>query len=190
MKTFRIDDVCINTEPKKFLNMLEALDKKYNKCNFLLGVSPLVNDMSGTDGVKKERIFPSIFNAYSDHRVFYNVEKLGLPNVLEQVVDLYKTRVILASHGLVHVDHRLLTKEVQEFSILVSCSLTKTNCFIPPFNKYDKNTIEICKEKNIKLIKFEDGWRHIKYEKITDNFENYYFHTHDFTEEEFKKTIG
>ena len=190
MKIFRIDDICVNTEKEKFFSMLKELDNKYNKCKFILGISPLVNDMDKYDGTKRERIFPSIYNAYSDYRIFYSVNKLGIPKFIEETLKIYGDRIGIASHGLVHVDHRLLTKEAQEMSILMSCSLVQSKVFIPPFNKYDKNTIEICKENDIELIKFEDGWKHIKYEKIVDNYQNYYFHTHDFTKEEFLNILG
>lgn len=181
MKTFRIDDVSVNTDPEKLAKMIEVLNKEYPDSTFLLGVSPLVCDMSEYDGDKRaERIFPSIFNAHSDHRVFYAVKKCGIPEVVHSLIKIYGNSIQFAGHGIVHVDHRLLTKEVQELSIMVSCNLIGAKTYIPPFNKWNHATEEICDEHRIRLIKFEDGWRHIQYESIVENYDKYYFHTHDF----------
>lgn len=189
MKTFRIDDVCINTNEEKLLEMLSLLDNNYSNSHFLLGISPLVCDMSDYKDKRSERIFPSIFNAYSDHRTFYKVDKCGIPNSVLELVKLYGNKIQLAGHGLIHVDHRLLTKEVQELSIVSSCNLIGAKYYIPPFNKWNNDTEAICKEFDITLIKFEDGWRHLGYEQITDNANNYYFHTHDFSIEEFRTYV-
>ena len=189
MKIFRIDDVSVNTEESKLFNFIELLFNKFPNSKFLLGISPLVNNMSEFSDKRSERIFPSIYNAYSDHKIFYNVQKCGIPNIIKKLIQKFGVQIELAGHGLIHVDHRLLTKEVQEMSIYVSCSLIESKIFIPPFNKWNKDTEQICSEKSIKLIKFEDGWRHLGYEKIVINFDKYYFHTHDFDEISFRKIL-
>jgi hypothetical protein len=190
MKTFRVDDVSVNTNQEKLLEMIALLNQRYNNSRFLLGISPLVCDMKEFSDKRNERIFPSIFNAYSDHRVFYKVDKCGVPAVVSELIKLYGSKIDLAGHGLIHVDHRLLTKEVQELSILSSCNLIGAKTYIPPFNKWNKHTEEICKEFGINLVKFEDGWRHLGFEPINDNSRNYYFHTHDFDMEKFKMIVA
>lgn len=189
MKIFRIDDISVNTNQQKLLAIVDCIFKRYPDSRLLLGVSPLVNDMSNYSDRRSERIFPSIFNAHSDHRIFYDVQKCGIPDVVRGLTQAYGSKIELAGHGLVHVDHRLLTKEVQEISILVSCNLIGARTYIPPFNKWNRDTEEICQEHSIKLIKFEDGWRHLQYENVTDNFGNYYFHTHDFDISDLQKII-
>ena len=190
MKTFRVDDVSLNTDSKKLLSISDKIFKRFPDSKLLLGVSPLVNDMTNYSDKRSERIFPEIFNAHSDHRIFFNVQKCGIPEIIQKLGQMYGSKIELAGHGLVHVDHRLLSKDVQELSILSSCNLIGTRIYIPPFNKWNKSTEEICSEHSIKLIKFEDGWKHLKYESVTDNFGNYYFHTHDFELEEFQKAIS
>jgi hypothetical protein len=190
MKTFRIDDVSVNTDETKLTNMIEMLNGCFPHSVFLLGISPLVCDMSEYSDKRSERIFPSIFNAYSDHRMFYKVNKCGVPPIVDKLIKSYGSKIELAGHGLIHVDHRLLVKELQELSIIVSCNLIGAKSYIPPFNKWNKHTEEICNEHGINLIKFEDGWRHIQYEKIVSNFDRYYFHTHDFNIEDFKRLLG
>ncbi len=186
--TFRIDDVSINTDYKKMENMISILDKKYPDSVFVLGISPIVSDMS--KDTKPDRVFPEIWNAYSDISTFYKADLCGLPTkFLNKLKSKYIIR--LAGHGLIHVDHRLLSLEAQTMSIVTSCSLAKANFFIPPFNKWDTNTEKICHLFNIGLIKFEDGWKHLLYNDIENNGKNlYYFHGHDYKDmEQFENYI-
>jgi len=176
---FRFDDVCINANMSLINEMTDFLFCNFTNCDVIWGVSPLVNDMSNYTGKNKERIFPEIFNAHSDHRIFFNVDKTGIP-------DLHN-KVKLAGHGLIHVDHRLLTKEQQEMSILISSSLVNSKLFIPPFNKWNKDTDNICKEHNIELIKFEDGWLSMEHNKFNFKHNKWYLHAREFTYEQFKQ---
>lgn len=172
-KIFRFDDVCINADMTLINDMTDFLFDRFPDCTVLWGVSPLVHDMSKEKSdVEKQRIFPKILNAHSDYRNFYKVDKAGLP-------DLH-TKATLASHGLIHVDHRLLPKDVQEISIIISASLVKSKIFIPPFNKWNKHTEEVCREHDIELIKFEDGWLCMEYNKYIPTQDKWYLHAREF----------
>lgn len=180
---FRCDDVSINTDLNKLQSMRELLRKFYGNAKIIYGISPLVHNMQEETGLARERIFPKLLNAYSDFRVFYNVDMAGIPQIHDKTVNL-------AAHGLIHVDHRLLDRASKEMSILVSASLTKSNIFIPPFNKWDKEMEEICEEAGIELIKWETGWTHLKYHKVNPEWRShYYFHTHDFSLDEFEQAL-
>jgi hypothetical protein len=182
MLTIRIDDISVNTNQQKLKAMTDIILKKYPECQLILGVSLAVFNLEAeADDLQKERVFPKILNAYSDHTKYFACEKIGIPKL--------DPRAKIASHGLVHVDHRLLSKECQELSILFSCSVLKTNIFIPPFNKWNRITSELCILHNIELIQFERGWQHLKYEKFLGTG-RYYFHTHDFTLPGFEKAIS
>lgn len=181
MKRFRFDDICVNADMEKADAMAKILRNKFPNCEILFCISPLVHDMSSTSGVTAERIFPKILNAHSDFRKYYEVDICGCPEIIPEVSR--------ASHGLVHVDHRLLAKEAQELSILVSCSLSKSKIFVPPFNKWNKDTDEICKEHNIELIKFEDGWLCMEYNNFDSDHNFWYVHSREFSVESFKKWI-
>jgi hypothetical protein len=183
----RIDDVSVNTDMAKLRLMVEAIRKRWKMATITLGVSPLVHDMSSAPGRLAERVFPKLNNAMSDFRVFYHVDKAGIPSLPDNC--------LIASHGLVHVDHRLLEPAAQEMSIWVSCSLLKARYFIPPFNKYNAHTERICGEHRIQLIKFEDGWQHMLYNKITNTASGYgegkyYIHTHDVDIDQFYKMLA
>ena len=179
---FRFDDICVNADMEKANSMAKILIEKFPGCEVLFCISPLVHDMSGTTGVTRERIFPKIYNAYSDFRKFYNVDICEVPDIIPEVTK--------ASHALIHVDHRLLSREAQEMSILVSCSLAKSKIFVPPFNKWNKDTEEICKEHNIELVKFEDGWLCMEYNDFNKNNYLWYVHSREFELDTFKEWIN
>ena len=169
----------MNISQNRLDELLERVRMKYPDLEFLLAVSPAVFEMTTSDDSDiSERIFPSILNAYSDHRVFYQVEKIGIPNWIYEIAQKYNAR--LASHGLIHVDHRLLDYSAQEMSIITSTSLIGSKIFVPPFNKYNNETSEICSENNIELIKWEDGWKHLSYQDFSNDGSRYYMHLHDF----------
>ncbi len=88
---------------------------------------------------------------------------------------------VIASHGLIHVDHRLMGREAQELSIVASCSLVGAKIFVPPFNKWNRDTASVCDEHGIELVKFEDGWRHVRFNAFDPSHDKYYLHTHDTT---------
>jgi hypothetical protein len=179
-KIFRFDDVCINADMKLINNMTDFMFKKFPSCIVLWGVSPLVHDMSNEKSdIEKQRIFPKILNAHSDFRNYYQVDLAGLPDL--------NPKATLAAHGLVHVDHRLLPKPAQEMSILISASLVKSKIFIPPFNKWNKDTQEICDEHGIELIKFEDGWLSMEHNNYNDVHDKWYLHAREFELDNFYK---
>jgi len=178
---FRFDDICVNADMELHINIANQIKKVIPSAEVIFCVSPLVHDMSAETGKSKQRIFPKILNAYSDHRTFYNVDKCEVPTFPEWI-----TR---AGHGLIHVDHRLLTKEVQELSILTSCSLSKSSIFVPPFNKWNEHTANICTEHSIKLVKFEDGWLCCEYNEYNPKHNLWYIHAREFTLQSFTKWL-
>ena len=163
---FRFDDVCINSDMANTNAITDYLFEKFPTCEIIWAVSPLVHEGCG------ERVYPKIFNAHSDIRYFFKPNRLGLPKIHK--------RVKVAGHGLIHIDHRLLTKEQQEMSILISCSLIGANIFVPPFNKYDDNTEEICDKNGIRLISFSDGWLSMEHNEYM-LYDRWYLHAREWT---------
>lgn len=84
----------------------------------------------------------------------------------------------VCSHGMVHVDHRLLSPGAQELSIVTSCALLSCSMFCPPYHKWNSDTEEICKRHNILLLKYETNWLHVKYNPWTASGK-YYVHCTD-----------
>ena len=178
--TFRIDDVSVNTDIVGLVRIVAAIRDRLPDSRVLLAVSPIAHDLSEEPPHERGRVFPKILNAMSDHRVFYRVDRIVLPDLI-LVESYFPGHVDLASHGLLHVDHRLLPREVQELSILVSSSLVKSKVLVPPYNKWNRDTEEICREHGIRLVKWEDGWRHASHNGFDPTCPHYYLHAHDTT---------
>lgn len=174
-RIFRFDDVCGNSDLLKQSSISNYLENTFPDCIIIWGISPLTHRDCG------ERVYPKILNAYSDYRKFYEV------NASSTIKMGPHSNTISASHGLIHVDHRLLHKSAQEISILVSCSLTESRIFIPPFNKWNKDTEDVCKENGIELVKFEDGWKCMEYENWDASHNLWYLHAREWTLESIKK---
>lgn len=174
----RFDDVSTNTD----MDNAEQLARFCQSmgAEVMWAISPLVHDIP--EGESPERVFPGMLKAFSDFRRFFGVTKMGVPRAPDGT--------LLASHGLVHVDHRLLCYEAQELSILVSCSLVAAPVFVPPFNKWNEATEEICLENGINLVKFEDGWRSCEHNERSPHQEKWYLHSRRWTLESFQAWWG
>lgn len=170
---FRIDDVSVNTDMAACVDIVQTIRNRVPGVRIMMAFSPMVHDMKGEPVRDRQRAFPRKLSAMSDHRELFRVKVSGLPSGVESLFD------IPASHGLVHVDHRLMGREAQELSIITSCSLYGTSVFVPPFNKYNKDTISICDEHDLDLVRFEDGWQHVNYNAFDKAQPLYYLHTHD-----------
>jgi len=177
---FRIDDINKNTDFDKLLEYLFVI-RDNTAALIMLCISVL-----STRDKTTERVFPKIYKAYSNHKVFFEVDQCFNP--IEQ--DWWKRQfdqpdLLIASHGLIHIDHRLLSREGQEMSIVVASSLTRSKIFVPPFHKWNNDTEAICSNHHIDLIKFEDGWEHVLFNPyFHGNRNNYYFHPFDLTPEQ------
>lgn len=170
-RVIRFDDVCIRSDLSRYKEM--ALWLMERGWGVWYCVSPLVHgDAEG------ERVFPKVLSARSDHRNFYRVDQCGLPE--DQAIPY---GVKLASHGLLHVDHRLLMYEAQELSIVTSCSLIGTKVFVPPFNKWNSVTQSVCLSHDIHLVKFEAGWRGMEHEPFDPDHSLWYCHPRHWTVE-------
>lgn len=181
-KIFRFDDICINSDIDLANEISRLILENIPNAKIIYAISPLVSNLSDSLEPDRQRVYPKIYNAFSDYRIFYNSDICGIPNNLHQ-------SAILASHGLVHVDHRLLDKPAQEMSILISCSLVKSKIFVPPFNKWNADTELICSENNIKLVKFEDGWKCAEYNDFSLDHKLWYIHHREFSINSFKTWI-
>lgn len=185
MTLFRIDDVSRNTSFERLDKMLGTLLKFEPDCEFLLAVSPIVFEIEDENPIVRERPFPAILNAFSNKDVFFDGGRIGIPDWLDEIKSRY-ANLKLAAHGLFHVDHRLLEAETQNLSIRQSCAIVGSKLFVPPFNKWTDNMVAYSALNGFELVIWEEGWRHLKYQKLESGPGlRYYFHTHDFSDSEF-----
>lgn len=183
---FRFDDVSVNTDQGKIFKMTQLLYELFGvQCEVIYAVSLAVHDRNGAEGLAAERVFPSILHTESDYRCFYRVKRVGLP-LLADFGPNEVRKPVIASHGLVHVDHRLLSRTAQELSIVMSCSILNSRTFVPPFHKWNEKTERVCRENDIHLTKYDEGWKHLLYHKFDISHERYYLHTHDFDFDSFR----
>lgn len=173
----RIDDISVNTDMDDVVRFVE-IAADHGIMNVILAISPTAHTLGEKD--HPQRVFPSIYNAHGTSKRFFEPDLIGIPD-LSKVHALQRPIVLKASHGLIHIDHRLLTKDQQRMSIVISCSLVGSLSFVPPFNKYNEDTLNVCEEEGITLIKFESGWKHVMYNPFTGWRGLYYVHTHDLT---------
>jgi len=175
-KTFRFDDICVNSDMEQANVIARELKARFPYCKIIYCISPLVHNLENENEIDSQRCFPKIFNAYSDIRNFFCVDKAGLPTDIPEFVEL-------ASHCLFHIDHRLLTESQQEMSVMASCSLAKSKIVVPPFNKWTKHMEKICQELDLQLIKFEDGWRSMEHESFDIEHNLWYLHHREWDKE-------
>lgn len=178
----RFDDVSINSDLHNLYGITDVFRGKYPEAQILYAISPLVHDCASETGKHCQRVYPRLFNAFSDWKRFLRPDFVGVPILRKDVTN--------ASHGLIHCDHRLLNRDQQEISILISCSLVRSNIFIPPYNKWNQVTEDICKANNIILIKFEDGWLSMEHNEFDENHSKWYLHDREFSVKSFSDYLN
>ena len=98
---------------------------------------------------------------------------------------LYK----VASHGLYHIDHSKVSRQTQEMSIIGSCAYLKTDKFVPPFNKFNKETSDICFDNGIQMCA-STAWKNLEFEKFDPLRELWYFHSWRWTPKQLKEFLS
>ena len=92
----------------------------------------------------------------------------------------------IASHGLLHLDHRNVDRDLQKYSILTSCALLNTKVFVPPFWRWNAETNQICEAAGVKLWT-EGDWFNIDNGPVRENHLLFCFHSWKFTPETFEE---
>lgn len=81
----------------------------------------------------------------------------------------------IVSHGLFHIDHSKVSRETQEMSIIGSCSYLNTKIFVPPFGRYNQDTLDICFDNDIEVR--VNGWLSIEHNDFNINHRMWYMHS-------------
>jgi hypothetical protein len=166
---FRNDDVNPSTDLENLYDYYEVIARLYPQGRIISGVT-LFGRWNETQSV-----YPSIDLPLKtkDTKWFYNTNRV-----------LYRhSHVIgdIASHGLYHVDHAKISKDAQEMSILGSCNFLGTSQFIAPFNSYNSDTEDVCRENNIELLNNKHDWKSLEFNKFNPNHKFWYFHSWRFS---------
>lgn len=166
--TIRIDDVCGNCDS----SIVDSIVEESLKRDFtvMMCISLFYNSEGIVRGMPED---PELL-PYSDPTRHYSVDRM-MSFTNGTIKDWRDRKVRIVSHGLIHVDHRLISRGAQEMSIVVSCALLSTNYFLPPYHKWNPDTESVCKQHNIGLIKYEDGWLSAAYKPFIPG-RKYYIH--------------
>lgn len=173
---FRNDDVSANTDFKSMLEIYDILKTLHPGCRIISSItlaSKRTNRGSVYDEVPfKENPVPWFydFNQFLDKKVIDDIP--------------YEK----ASHGLFHVDHTKLKQEAQLMSIYSSCQYIGTNVFVPPFNRWDWNTRQVCKQRGVHLM-LDFEWKSIEHEPFDPKHKHWYFHSWRFNKQSIRRVL-
>lgn len=163
----RIDDVSPNTDMDDLAKQLDLWIGIGNVA-FIVGIN-VISRSNETFSV-----YPSPPFKKNERPFFYDVDQIKLPDLAR----LPLASDEIASHGLVHVDHSLLSYDAQELSILTSCNLLSSSKFIPPFNMFNPDTEAICGKYGIEIIRNTDDvkWRSLETHSFDPSYSHWYYH--------------
>lgn len=173
---FRNDDINPSTDFVDLYRKYDVIKKKFPDSQIMSAVS-LFGRSNNYGSVYSEVPFKEKPLPW-----FYDVDAF-----LGSLQNIYGN---IASHGLFHVDHTKISKDAQEMSILSSCHLLKTKKFVPPFNRWNKETLLICSENNIQLVRIEEGWKSLDFQPYDNSTNLWYFHSWKFTVKDFERTLN
>lgn len=174
MIIFRNDDVNFNTDKKKLSEIYGAIHSVYPSAE----IWSCITVFSGRNTLGS--VYPNPPFKSNDTNWFYKNSDCVMYDYRHP---LYK----IASHGLYHIDHTKVSRETQEMSILGSCSYLKTNLFVPPFNKFNRDTLDICFDNNIKI--YTDDWLSLEHNDFNSRHLKWYFHSWLFTADSLKRKL-
>lgn len=173
---FRDDDICSNTR-------FDDLDKIYG----LIHTSFPNAEIWACMTVFSQRnyagsVYSEIPFKNKDINWFYKKADSILEN--QPISPLFK----VASHGLYHIDHSKVSRQTQEMSILGSCFYLKSKKFVPPFNKFNQDTLDICFDNDIEIV--TNGWKSLEHEKFNPEHKLWYFHSWRFNLDNIKEVLS
>ena len=174
MLEFQNHDVNPNTNLVKLGALYQVIRDLHPSAKILSGVT-----LFGKHN-REGYIYPGVPFKHNEIPWFYNVNKM-----------MKVTQYIpgeIASHGLFHVDHTKVHRDAQEMSIVSSCNFLRCDKFIPPFNKFNEETIEICRDNKIELI-CNDAWRSLDFQPFDPEYDKWYFHSWKFNPKSLKQKL-
>lgn len=165
---FRIDDVNPNTDFKDFRTQLSFLRAKFN-ARFIVGIN-ILSKKNSTESVYPDPPFRS-----RERHFFYDVDQIIDMN---EIKNLYLDKDEICSHGLFHIDHAKLSRDAQEISILGSCNFLGAKKFIPPFNQFNQDTVDICERNGIEFVNNggEIEWKSLESLPFDEKHKYWYYH--------------
>lgn len=176
---FRLDDISGNTNFTKLSRLLHTILSRYN-CEIWLAASILSKKNS------KGSVYPDPPFKDKENDYFWDVDQFFTNLDLHENLMPY---VKVVSHGLLHCDHTRVDRDAQEMSIVTSCNILGADIFVPPFNRWNYATSEICDEHDIELVRYEDGWLSLEHNDFYPSHERWYLHPWMWTNKKLKDKL-
>lgn len=173
---FRNDDVNPNTDHIQIEECYKIFEELFPGCQIISCIT-LFGRSNNKGSIYKETPFKN-----NPVNWFYNVDRF----MLEWH---YINLGMVASHGLFHVEHSKLDRQSQEMSILSSCNFLDTKIFVPPFNKWNSDTVNICSANDIRILSSENKWKSFEFEPFDSTHKYWYFHSWRFTPERLREVL-
>jgi hypothetical protein len=174
----RNDDVSPNTDYRELMRMYAIIEEYVPDAEIWSVWCPVCQNIPYANRLYRERYYP--LRGQTKEFFMMQSDRIGLPS--------YGTKYRkIASHGMMHIDHRELSKGAQMMSIVTSCYLLKTHLFVPPFSEYNSDTEEVCKEYGVRLVKREDGWKSLESTEFDPKHGLWFFHSWRYTPEKLKE---
>lgn len=179
---FRFDDISANTDFDDFSEQLDILRERFD-AKFIVGINILAKSNDGGS------VYPNPPFKDREKDFFYGVDRMIS---LAKIQSLNLDEEEICSHGLFHIDHSKLSIDAQEISILGSCNLLGAKKFIPPFNRFNEETKEICRTHGIDFINSGDGieWKSLESELFNPSHEYWYYHPFRISASDLSGKIG
>lgn len=171
---FRNDDVTFNTDPKVLCDMYDLIKEAFPQAEIWSCVSVFA------EKTELGSVYNDIPFKDKHKKWFYKAKEIAKPS-------WFPGRIV--SHGLYHADHSKLDYDAQEMSIVGSCNYLDTKIFVPPFHRYNKETVDICNRNGIHLASLY-RWRSLESNNADPNFRNWYFHSWRMTVEQLRQRLG
>lgn len=172
---FRTDDISMNTDFGALKTMHEILAGSFPSSK----IWSCVNILAKENG--RGSVYPQPPFKDKPMDFFFDV------NLIMAQINVGRTKLV--SHGFWHFDHSKAGIELQEASIVTSCRFLRTNIFVPPFNRYNADTVEVCRRNVINLVRPEEGWRSMEHNDFDPSHHRWYWHPWKWTPEKFQKYI-
>ena len=166
---FRNDDVSANSIGLK--EYYDVLTSRFPDCE----IYSCTNVFAKSSHQMKASVYPDLPLKDKPLDYFLDVDKVKNE---AWFMELDFPNVKIVSHGLWHFDHTAVQYDLKKASIISSCRILHTDIFVPPFNRWDIEMDEICKNNGITMIKSElEGWKSFEHNKFDLSLSLWYFHS-------------
>lgn len=172
---FRNDDVTYNTDKQQLSAIYGVIHELFPNAEIWSGITLF----SGKN--QKCAVYGSLPLKTKETNWFYR-------NADSFMYDYRHPMYKVVSHGLYHIDHSKVSRQTQEMSIIGSCSYLKADTFVPPFNKYNQDTVDICFDNNIKFS--PNGWKSLEFSQFNETHRKWYFHSWRYTPKQLKEQLN